>query len=434
MTTVVREAVVQATQPVRRVRAARFADLFWHGLTALAFATVVALLFVHPVRAAPAGLTGIWRIALAHPGGELPFGLEVERDHGRAAAWLLNPPERLRAEAVEIDGDRLTLSFPSYGSRLVATLGVDGRLSGEARLVRKSGPVTLALTGSRAAWRFYANPARAAADLSGRWIVETGGERPQRGLAQFRVAGARVTGSIQFPTGDTRYLAGEISGDRLALSTFDGNSSGLWQARLNGGTLTGAQFGAASTTPTPWTARRAGTDRVEAVVVEKPPVERLAFSFPDRSGKRVAPTDARFKGKVVVVTIGGAWCPNCHDEARFIGPYAAAHAREGLAVIGLHFEYGDDPVRAFAQIDRFGARYALGYPLLLAGQPGPEGSKAALPAIGGVKVYPSTLFIGRDGRLREIHVGWAGPATGTLNAKAKRDFDATVRRLLNERV
>jgi hypothetical protein len=49
-----------------------------------------------------------------------------------------------------------------------------------------------------------------------------------------------------------------------------------------------------------------------------------------------------------------------------------------------------------------------------------------------VKVYPSTIFIGRDGRVREVHVGWAGPATGPLNAKAKRDFDATVTRLLRE--
>jgi hypothetical protein len=36
----------------------RLGDLFWHGLTAVAFAAVVALLFVHPVHAAPAGLAG----------------------------------------------------------------------------------------------------------------------------------------------------------------------------------------------------------------------------------------------------------------------------------------------------------------------------------------------------------------------------------------
>jgi hypothetical protein len=58
---------------------------------------------------------------------------------------------------------------------------------------------------------------------------------------------------------------------------------------------------------------------------------------------------------------------------------------------------------------------------------------AALGALGPIKVFPSTIFIGRDGRVREVHVGWAGPATGALNAKAKRDFDATVTKLLREK-
>ena len=412
----------------------RLAELFWPALTGVAFAAVLLLIFAGPAHAAPASLAGTWRVVLAHPGGGLPFGLEVGKVRGKPAAWLLNPPERLRAEVVAIEGNRLTLKFPSYNSGLVATLGADGRLRGEVHVIRRSGPLTLALTGTRDTYRFVATPKRPSADLNGHWIVtETGGTNPERGLAQFRVVGGRVSGSVQFPSGDTRYLAGEISGDQLSLSHFDGSASGLWLATLKGGVLTGEQFGAGSKAGSPWTARRAGTDSVEAVAVERPVAERIAFSFPDRTGKRVSLADARFKGKVVVVTLGGAWCPNCHDEARFVGPYATKHAREGLEVIGLQFEYGDDPARAFTQIDKFAARYGLAYPMLLAGQPTPESSKAALSSIGGVKVYPSTMFIGRDGMLREVHVGWAGPATGPLNVKAKRDFDATVTRLLRER-
>jgi hypothetical protein len=71
--------------------------------------------------------------------------------------------------------------------------------------------------------------------------------------------------------------------------------------------------------------------------------------------------------------------------------------------------------------------------VLLAGEPTPESTKAALPGLGGVKVYPSALFIGRDGKLREVHVGWAGPATGALNAQAQEHFDQTVRKLLAEK-
>jgi peroxiredoxin len=419
------------------VARATLAHWFWRGLTALVFAGTLAMLFVRPVAAATPmatpGWAGTWRVALALPGGSLPFGLEVRQDKAGTTAYLLNAPERARVERVSLAGDTLTLGWPSYGSELVLTRSGDS-LTGEAHLSRSSGPATVAASGVRGSWRFSATPAAPAANIGGKWLLRYGAKN-EAGLAQLTQKGSSVTGSIQLPSGDFRYLAGDVSGNRLSLSTFDGNAATLWIATLDKGNLTGAQFTATgSKTGTPWTARPAGKDKVAPVVVEQPGGQRLAFSFPASDGRKVSLSDARYKGKVVVITLGGAWCPNCHDEAIFMGPYAARRQKEGLEVIGLHFEYGEDATRAFRLIDNYKARYKLPYPLLLAGQPTPESTKAALGALGPVKVYPSTIFIGRDGRVREVHVGWAGPATGALNAEAKRDFDATVSRLLREKV
>ena len=377
---------------------------------------------------------GSWRIVLDHPGGSVPFGLEVAKGKAGPVAYLRNPPEKLRVESIAVDGETITLAFPSYNSTLVLTRGADDRLTGRADVRRSVGPVTLAATGSRDTYRFTPNPAKPAADLTGKWTVDYTGATPTTGLAQFKQVGNQVTGSVQLPSGDTRYLAGEIAGNKLSLSTFDGSYSGLWQATLENGALSGRSFGATSTTGTVWRARRVpASQSIEAVATEKPGADRLAFRLPTSDGRMISLSDPRYKGKVVVLTLGGAWCPNCHDEAIFMGPYAARRAKDGLEVIGLQFEYGDDKTRAFKQIDSFKARYKLPYPLVLAGQPTPESSKAALGALGPVKVYPSTIFIGRDGRVREVHVGWAGPATGALNVKAKAHFDETVTKLLKER-
>ena len=376
---------------------------------------------------------GVWRVTLDHPGGSLPFGLEVARGKSGPVAYLRNPPEKLRVENVSVDGETITLVFPSYNSKITLTVGADDRLTGRADVKRSVGPVTLIASGTRDTYRFTPSPTKAAADLTGKWIVNYQGATPVTGLAQFKQTGNRVSGSVQLPSGDTRYLAGEISGNTLSLSTFDGSFSALWKATLANGVLTGRQFAATSTTGTAWTAKRAAGESIEAVAVEKPGADRLAFRFPTSDGKMISLSDARYKGKVVVITLGGAWCPNCHDEAIFMGPYATKRAKEGLEVIGMQFEYGDDKARAFRQMDSFQTRYKLPYPLILAGQPTPEGTKAALGALGPVTVYPSTIFIGRDGKVREVHVGWAGPATGALNGKVKRDFDATVTKLLKER-
>lgn len=397
----------------------------------LLFAVLFAV--TAPARAAP-GWDGSWRVALAMPGGALPFGLEVKTSAGKTSAVLLNAPERMRAETVELDGDTLTLGFPSYGSKLVLVRGSDDKVSGQAFLTRSNGPVTLAASGERGSWRFAANPAPARADFNGRWKLAFGSQG-QPGEASFKQNGNRVSGSVQLPSGDFRYLSGEVSGNTLALSTFDGNAATLWTARMEKGAIVdGRMFTATgSKAGTPWTATRAKGEKMEAVAVEKAAVKRFDFRFPDSKGRMVSLSDPQYRGKVVVVTLGGAWCPNCHDEATFMGPYAIKRRSEGLEVIALQFEYGTDVPRNNRLMDSFARRYKLPYPLLLAGEPTPESSKAALPGVGPVKVYPSTLFIGRDGTLREVHVGWAGPATGALNVKAKKDFDATVTKLLREK-
>ena len=398
----------------------------------LAAAFLMLATLVSPAAAAPADFAGTWRVTLALPGGALPFGLEVKARGDKVSAVLLNPPERVPAETVQVEGDVLTLGFPSYGARLVLRRAGDG-LAGEAAMLRSSGPVTLAATGTRGTWRFVETAVKPVADLSGRWQLRFGAQG-QKGEAVFRQSGSRITGAIQLPSGDFRYLAGDVSGNRLMLSTFDGNAATLWTAAIGEGTLSGAQFTATgSKAGTAWTATRAPKEKMDAVTVEKANTKRFQFRFPNSKGQMVSLSDPRFRGKVVVVTLGGAWCPNCHDEARFMGPYADAHKAAGLEVVALHFEYGSDTVRNNALMDSYARRYKLNYPLLLAGEPTPESTAAALPGVGPVKVYPTTLFIGRDGSLREVHVGWAGPAMVEQNNRAKRDFDALVTKLLREK-
>jgi peroxiredoxin len=394
-----------------------------------------ALLLAGPALAA--GLYGQWRVAFDHPGGPLPFTLDVRPGKAGtgagAQAYILNPPERLRAEQVEVTSDTISISFPSYNSRLVLKAASDGTLAGAATVLRSAGTVTLAATATRGTWRFTAGAVKPAADVSGRWTLLLG-ENRTRGLAILKQTGAAVSGTVQMPSGDVRYLAGELNGNQLRLSTFDGSFTNLWTGTLSGNTLKGAQFAATSRPAgNPFEATRDRRADIAAVAVERPGGERLAFRLPTPDGPPISLADARYKGKVVVISIGGAWCPNCHDEAQYLGPYAARRQREGLEIIGMQFEYGSDEARAMRQISGFKARYKLPYAMVYGGQPNADDTKRVLGDLAPVKVWPTTIFIGRDGRVREVHVGWAGPATGVLNVRAKREFDETVSRLLAEK-
>lgn len=384
--------------------------------------------------AAAADLTGQWRVSFdAHPGGPLPFTLELRSGKAGPEAYIVNPPERLKVEQVQLTGDAVTLVFPSYNSRLELKATPDGKLAGTATVLRSTGTVTLAATATRGAWRFTPGTVKPAGNVAGRWTILTGPNKV-KGLLLLKQTGAQVSGTVQTPTGDMRYLSGELNGNQLKLSTFDGSFTSLWMGTLSGNTLKGASFAATSRAGgNPWEATREKQASMNPVAVEKPGGEKLSFRLPTPDGQFISLDDARYKGKVVVISIGGAWCPNCHDEAQFLGPYAARRQKEGLEMIGLQFEYGADQARAMRQITSFRSRYKLPYPMVYGGQPNADDTKKVLGALAPVKVWPTTIFIGRDGRVKEVHVGWAGPATGALNTQVKREFDETVSRLLKDK-
>lgn len=395
-------------------------------------AGLVAGLLATPALAA--GLYGQWRVSFdGHPGGPLPFTLDVRPGKAGPEAWLVNAPERLKVEQVAVTDDSITLTFPSYNSRLELKAAAGGTLAGTATVLRSTGTVTLAATAQRGAWRFTPGAVTPAGNVAGRWNL-TYGDNKVKGLVLLKQVGSQVSGTVQLPTGDMRYLSGELNGNQLKLSTFDGSFTNLWVGTLSGDTLKGAQFSATSRpTGNPFEAKKEKQADIKAVAVEAPGGDRLSFRLPTPDGQMISLNDPRYKGKVVVISLGGAWCPNCHDEAQFLGPYAARRQKEGLEMIGLQFEYGADVARAMRQITSFKARYRLPYPMVYGGQPNADDTKKVLGDLAPVKVWPSTIFIGRDGRVKEVHVGWAGPATGALSEKVKREFDETVTKLLRQK-
>ncbi len=157
--------------------------------------------------------------------------------------------------------------------------------------------------------------------------------------------------------------------------------------------------------------------------------EPLRFSFPDLDGRIVSNTDARFQGKVLLVAIGGSWCPNCHDEAPYLEELYRKYRGAGLEVVDLSFEEADqlkDPTRLRAFIKQYG----IEYPVLLPGEPAELNAK--LPQAVNLNAWPTTFFVGRDGRVRAIHTGFAGKASGELHDEMVREIEGTLRQLLGE--
>jgi peroxiredoxin len=161
-------------------------------------------------------------------------------------------------------------------------------------------------------------------------------------------------------------------------------------------------------------------------------VQRFDFSFPDLSGNIVSSQDARFRNKVVVVALAGSWCPNCHDEASFLAPLYREYRARGLEVVSLMFEHFGDFDRAAAATQRFRQHYGIEYTTLIAGISDKDDAAHRLPTLERVYAFPTTLIVDRQGRVRKIHTGYCGPATGEHYTKFVAEFKHTLEQLLAE--
>jgi thiol-disulfide isomerase/thioredoxin len=383
--------------------------------------------------------TGRWRAVATVPGGPLPFGLGLEQTDDGYAAFLLNGGERVPVREVEVTPDSVHLNLPAFNSRVAAARDGD-RLTGTLSLVKGEDDVErLPFRATHGvSHRFAPSGSGAAADVDGRWDVTfTGSDgTTSNAVGKFTQDGDRVTGTFMTPTADHRFLEGTVRGDSLFLSTFDGSHAFLYAAEIQPDGRLDGDFWSGTSVHSTWTAERDSTASLPdpyQLTYLKDGYDTFDFTFPSAvDSSLVSLSDARFEDKVVLVTIAGSWCPNCHDEARFLEQIYPRYRDQGLEIVSLMFERYADFEKAARQVRRYREKFDISYPTLVAGTADKDAASEALPMLNRVLSYPTAIFIGRGGAVRYIHTGFYGPGTGTRYEALKQEFTDRIEGLLAE--
>ena len=378
---------------------------------------------------APA-VRGEWRAVLDLAGGPLAFELRVTEAGGRSVAKICNGPSCVDEAGISVRGDSVVFDIADYAATITAARKGDS-LVGMYRNVGNRGPRAIPFRASRGRWpRNAAGPA-----LVGSWdatFVTDGRKSPR--VFQFRNGKDGLEAAYLANSGDYGLFWGGTAGDSFHVAHFDGTFVFLIAGRRDGDTLRGT-FHAGLRTQTPFTAvRSSGAPHLVAptALTSADTVTPFQFSFPDLEGRVVTQEDPRFKGKVLLVDIFGTWCSTCHDALPTLRELYRGYQPRGLEIVGFGYEVSADSAETNPLIRRFRDKFAIGWPLLRAGINVVEETAATLPQLRGFTAYPTTLFIGRDGRIRQVYAGFRGPAAGEQHERQIADFRAIIERLLAE--
>ena len=116
------------------------------------------------------------------------------------------------------------------------------------------------------------------------------------------------------------------------------------------------------------------------------------FSLPDTNGNIYS--SAQLAGKPAVINFFATWCPPCREEIPGFVEVYNKHKEKGFELIGISLDTDTrENLPGFLMSNRIGYRILFG-------------NLATARAYGGVSSIPTTFFVGKDGEIKNVHVGY----------------------------
>jgi peroxiredoxin len=147
---------------------------------------------------------------------------------------------------------------------------------------------------------------------------------------------------------------------------------------------------------------RAIVESREVEVGKKPP----DFTLKDANGKSLRLS--AYKGDVVLLNFWATWCGPCKTEIPWFIDFEKEFQRQGFTVLGVSMDEDGWKV-----INPYVAEHKINYPIVLANEEVNE-------LYGGIEALPTTLLIGRDGKVAFLHAGLI----------SREDYEKEIRKLL----
>ena len=378
--------------------------------------------------------TGIWRGELIAQDNPIPFNFEVLKKKSVYTINIINGDEKLLIDEVNIFGDSLFFDMHIFDISIKAKIN-DSILTG-TYTKNYAENYTLpfkAVYGKKG--RF--DQVKSSDKFNGIWettfLNKEGRETPAIGI--FKTENNVLKGTFLLKTGDYRFLDGYTNKDTMFLYSFDGNHIYRFKASMENDTILKGEFWSGKTGYKTFVSRKnenAKLPNANKLTFLKEGYDKIEFSFPDLNGKQLTLNDEKYKNKVVILQIFGTWCPNCMDETKFLSEWYRKNKKKGVEIIGLAYENKDDFEYAKKRVEIMKKKLKADYDFVIAGTSSTKSASESLPMLNKVMSFPTSIIIDKKGKVRRIHTGFSGPATGVYYEEFVDDFNQFMNKLIAE--
>ena len=380
---------------------------------------------------------GTWRISMSLGEEILPFTLDIKKVNSSFSGEIINGKERLATLPFVLKEDSLYFRLPVFDSEFKARITDQENFSGAWYNYYRSENYSIPFTAKYGlSDRFdVANESKPLA-FSGKWEVSFSPGTPDayKAIGIFEQQEEKITGTFLTETGDYRFLDGNVSGNKLSLSCFDGSHAFLFHATLDDDQLEGI-FYSGTHWKEPWIAKRNDDFELthpDSITFLRKGFDNISFSYPNLEGESISYPSAKYDGKVTIIQVMGSWCPNCMDETVYLRDVYKQFHHRGLEIIALCFERSSNAEEAKKNIQNHRKHLGAEWEFLLAGLSGKDVASKALPMLNKIVSFPTTIFIDKKGEIRKIHTGFYGPGTGSYYYRFQEVNQGFIEKLLAE--
>lgn len=370
----------------------------------------------------------------------LPFKLEVKKKKSNYTFIVYNGKETIQLQNSQLQNDSIILEFPSFNSKLVLKAKGRKSLNGYWINLNKGVNYTVPCKLTFGYFKRFQNPKLYVstiqpANYDGKWesTFEPGTEDAYKALGLFTQTFNDLEGTFLTETGDYRFLEGNVVADSLYLSCFDGSHAFLFTGKRRNDSIQG-KFYSGKHWETDWIAFRneefklAHPDSLTYLV----DTNLFSFQLKDLEGKEFHFPNGDYKNKVTIIQIMGTWCPNCMDETRYFKDLYDKYHSNGLEIISIGYEIGNDFSEHAAKVKKLQERLNLDYQLLVGGAANKNLASEHFNMLNQIISFPTSIFIGKDGQIKKVHTGFNGPGTGQYYIDFVNETTLFVESLLKE--